>query len=629
MLVPTNRLTLIDAMRPPAGFELESAMAATFTLNLGALLAVPAAFVMAGLRDTEADDPGQTPVELIHALRSHAHKMTVFSEAGEIGLPPPSRAFAFLEGTVVPVTAPRGGIVHPKVWVLRYKASGDSSDGETQERLRVLIASRNMTFDQSWDTVLRLDETPDGRGAALHPVGELFKRLLGNAVGEVEKEHEDRVRLQHKNRVHSLAEALQAVRFELPAGVDDLRTYVFGLGEQPPPFPGNPERALIVSPFLTDDFFQRVHSAPVDTLVSGQEALDGLSQGVLDSIPNKWVFDDGSPFEHQGSEGGDTESDGYAPPTPSSADPGRPLVGVHAKVFAFETGDRARLFVGSANATGPAFEGNVEILVELRGSVSELGIDRLLDGDGDDPGLRDLFHPYRPRSGEPDDDEPDSSILDRMRCGIARQVFRGCVKETGETGQEWAVTYRSAEPLPAIDDVEIHCWPLTTPGNRRQVGTTEPLEARFETTLEALSGFLAFELTHDSGEQTSFAVPVPLVGVPECRNQVLLKALIGNAERFLRYLLALLYEGSDQIDLREVSTILDRSASDGNGSFSLAVLERLLGTMRRDPLKLAGLHPLIADLRSDDALPPGFAELWDAVHQVAIRGTTEQDARLS
>ena len=48
MLQPTNRLTLIDAMRPPAGFGLESAMAVTFTLDLRALLAAPAAFALTG-----------------------------------------------------------------------------------------------------------------------------------------------------------------------------------------------------------------------------------------------------------------------------------------------------------------------------------------------------------------------------------------------------------------------------------------------------------------------------------------------------------------------------------------------------------------------------------------------------
>ena len=95
MLQPTNRVTLIDAMRPPAGFHLDSAIAVTYTLNLSALLAAPAAFAIAGSGDTATDAEVQTPVELLHALRTNAHKLTVFSEAGEISLPPASRAFAF------------------------------------------------------------------------------------------------------------------------------------------------------------------------------------------------------------------------------------------------------------------------------------------------------------------------------------------------------------------------------------------------------------------------------------------------------------------------------------------------------------------------------------------------------
>jgi hypothetical protein len=616
MLTPTNRLTLIKAMRPPAGFALESAMAVTFTLNLQALLAAPAAFAIAGLRDAGDDAGGHTPVELIHALRSHAHKLTVFSEAGQIGLPPPSRAFAFLERSVVPVRAPRGGIVHPKVWVLRYQASGDTRDTDPAAQfLRVLISSRNLTFDQSWDTVLRLDEAPNSGGASLAQVGSLFTGLLRNTIADAEKEHGDRVR--------SLAEALQTARFELPTGVDDLVIHVVGFDSPSTPLPRDSHRSLIISPFLTDDFFNRIHTATVDALVSRQGAFDGLHQNTLDAIGEKYVFDDGSPFEHPEPDGGRTPADGNprpggpASPTPSPADPGRPLVGVHAKVFAFEQGDRAHLFVGSANATGPAFGSNVEILAELRGSVSRMGIDRLLDGDGDDPGLGVLFHAYHRGQGPDDGGGREDGVLDRMRRKIACLPMEGTVEPTGEGGEDWAVTYRCPESLPAATAIELHCWPLTTPGNRRKVGTDEPFQARFETSLEALSGFLAFELTHESGEQTRFAIPVPLLGVPEHREGTLLKVLIGNAERFLRYLLALLYEGSDQFDLRQVTRAVDGLGSGGNGPVTFAVLERLLRTMRRDPRKLAGLTPLIADLRADDALPPGFAELWDAIHQVA------------
>ena len=80
-----------------------------------------------------------------------------------------------------------------------------------------------------------------------------------------------------------------------------------------------------------------------------------------------------------------------------------------------------------------------------------------------------------------------------------------------------------------------------------------------------------------------------------------------DAERFLRYLLALLDEDTGQMDLRDaVESVSDNAAADGSGPLSLPVLEKLLRTMRRDPAKLKGLAPLVSDLAADDALPPGF-----------------------
>ena len=121
-------------------------------------------------------------------------------------------------------------------------------------------------------------------------------------------------------------------------------------------------------------------------------------------------------------------------------------------------------------------------------------------------------------------------------------------------------------------------------------------------------------------------VPVPLEGVPEHRDGHLLKSLIGNAERFLRYLLALLYEDSTRVDINNVMRSIDSDQPDGDNAVNrvnLAVLERLLRTMRRDPSRLLGLHPLVADLKGDEALPEGFGELWEAIHRV----TTEQADR--
>ena len=601
MLQPTNRLTLIDALRPPAGFGLESAMAVTFTLDLQALLAVPAAFALTGPDGIASDGSRHEPVELLHALRSHAGKLTVLCQAGEIALPPARRVFAFLERAVIPVVAPRGGIVHPKVWVLRYESADGPPGGPPAEpRLRVLVASRNVTFDASWDTVVRLDETTDENGASLAPVGELFDGLLGHAVGAIPRDH--------CTRVQSLSTALGAARFALPPGVEDLQAHVLGLAETPSPLPPTAERSLVIAPFVSDDFFTRVHPAAVDELVSTQEWLDHLERSTLERVKTPpYVFDDGSAPDFVAEEA-----------RSSPGDPGRPLAGLHAKVFAFEAEGRARLFVGSANATGAAFGGNVEILLELAGSKDVLGIDRLCAGTGDEPGLRDLFRTYRPTEPSPEPNGNGQGALDSARRAIARLRFEGSVEESGNG---WAVTYRSCEPLPAPGGTVIHCRPLASAGNRRRVAAGEPLEARFETTLEAISGFLAFELTREGEDdsRTGFVVPVPLDGVPEHRERFLLRALVGNAERFFRYLLALLTDDPGEMNLLDAVERFGKDPAGDNerGPPSLPVLEKLLRTMRRDPAKLAGLHPLVCDLADDEALPPGFAELWAMIYEVA------------
>ena len=411
-----------------------------------------------------------------------------------------------------------------------------------------------------------------------------------------------------------MAEALRTAQFALPEGIDDLDVHVLGFEGRVYPLPTTADRSLIISPFLTDDFFSRLGPRPLDELVSRQGWLDRLSKSTLKPISSVWVLDS-TLDDLITSDSGDTP-DGPKRPQHSPDDPGRPLAGLHAKVFAFEEDGRARLFVGSANATGPAFGSNLEILAELRGSIAELGIDRLCDGNGDEPGLRDLFRPYPGPKGPNGPNGCSCPDLARARRAIACLPIKGSVEESGEG---WAVTYTSAKPVPTVRDTEIHCRPLTTPENRRPITPGETFGERFETSLESMSGFLAFELKHDCGEETGFVVPVPLEGVPEHRDRHLLKLLIGNAERFLRYLLALLYEDSSGIEEGGLGN-LDTDRSGDSGVMRLPVLEQLLSTMRRDPAKLLALHPLVADLRTDNALPEGFAELWEAIHKVTVEG---------
>lgn len=591
MLQPTHRLTLIDAMRPPPGYRFDVAMAVTFTLDLRALLAAPAAFALAATEDGDPQDPHAEPIELLHAIRSHAGHLTVFSQAGEIALPPSRRVFAFLEGSVVPVTAPRGGVVHPKVWVLRYV----NDDNGEPIQLRVLSASRNLTFDTSWDTVLRLDSTPDGSGVHANPVAELFEALVQNAVGRVADSHQE--------RVAQVCTDLRDRRFALPAGVDDLRVHLLGLRRgAASPLPARADRSLVISPFVSDDFFSRIHPSPIDELVSRPESLDDLKPASLRSVGTAYAFDDGS------------APDLVPDESRAARDPAQPLRGVHAKVFAFEVGDRAHVFSGSANATGAAFSRNVEVLFELEGARGRLGIDRLCAGSDDELGLRALFHTYV--HSVPPTSDPVEVTLDGVRHAIAGTAIVGRVEASGA---DWAITYSSTGNVELADGVELFCWPLATTGNRRAAPSGQPLSVRFEVSLDAISGFLAFEAVHrDSSLVTQFVVPAALEGVPEHRDSYLLRSMIGSADRFLRYLLALLADDSTELDLQQtVDAVAGDGSVPGGAASSLPVLEAMLRSLRRDPAKLLAADPLISDLGDEDVLPPGFAELWQGLRTVA------------
>ncbi|MFZ6005776.1 MAG: phospholipase D family protein [Actinomycetota bacterium] len=599
MLQPTNRLTLIDAMRPPSDYRFDAAMAVTFTLDLRALLAAPAAFALAARHDTDTDDPQAEPIELLHAIRAHSSRITVFSQAGEIALPPSRRVFAFLERSVVPVTAPRGGLVHPKVWVLRYV----DPSGEEPPRFRALSATRNLTFDTSWDTVLRLDSDDGEAGTRVDAIADLFAALCTRSVGRIDPDH--------SARVAALCEDLRRVTFAIPEGVDDLRVHVLGLDQTAPPFPATSDRSLVISPFVSDDFFAQVHPAPISELVSRPESLDGLKASSLDSVETAYAFDDGSTPDPSGDE-----------EHLAAEDPGRPLRGVHAKVFVYETGSRAQLFCGSANATGAAFGRNVEILFELAGSTARLGIDRLCSGSDDELGLRALFQTYV-RSA-PEAADPGEASLDSLRHEISRMSITGVVEPSGD---EWAVTYETSSLVSTPPGVEAVCWPLAAPGNRRVVVPNQPLTARFEVSLETISGFLAFQLEHhDSGLLTQFVVPVELQGVPEHRNSHLLRSLIGNADRFLRYLLALLAEDAAGMDLLDAIEDVgrDEPGDKSTAPGGLPVLESMLRTLRRNPAKLMAVDPLISDLATDGALPPGFSSLWSNLRSVAVAAEGER-----
>src|SRR4051794_13480595 len=149
MLEPDGRALLLDALRPPDGYRLDYAVATTFTLHLDTALSVPLSFLSRRLADSG------DPIALMEAVRAAADRLDVFHQTGMMAMPPSrSPIFSFLEPVLHAVRRPKAGhLFHPKLWVLRYAAEDDASD----VRMRLVVPSRNLTADRSWDLCLQLD----------------------------------------------------------------------------------------------------------------------------------------------------------------------------------------------------------------------------------------------------------------------------------------------------------------------------------------------------------------------------------------------------------------------------------------------------------------------------------------
>lgn len=149
-LDPENRALYAEILRAPAGYDLDAAVATTYTLDFETALVVPAtlAFHAAENRQETLD----TPLALLEGLERLSERIAIFCEAGRIKAIPKgaNRLTALLEDTVTEVTAPRGGAFHPKLWLLRFTPIGDLG----QPRLKLALLSRNLTTDASWDLSL-------------------------------------------------------------------------------------------------------------------------------------------------------------------------------------------------------------------------------------------------------------------------------------------------------------------------------------------------------------------------------------------------------------------------------------------------------------------------------------------
>lgn len=599
MLGTEDRALLVDLLGAPGdGFRLERAVGTTFTLHLDALLRVPLAVV--GAEWTEGSDP----LGVLHALQSTVDRIDVFCQAGMIRVPPDGAGIlGFVEPVVHQVRRPRPGrLFHPKIWVLSFvRDSGE-------RRMRLLCGSRNLTNDRTWDAVVALEGPVSGRAHAVNrPLSELVASLP------------DRVPTgMPADRAAAIAEVAELVRrvdWERPDGVvsdDWLAFHVFGAGRRPTPDLSG-SRRLIISPFLSADGLDIVwpeHTGA--TIVSRTESFATLEPEVRDDLVDEWgarlfVLDDAA-----------------AVPDVDGAEAGRrwELVGLHAKVYLVERNRRVHIFVGSANATENGWSGNDELLVELVGSRSKLGIDRVLgERDG---ALSSVLLPFAGGDAEPTDDDGLRRQLEHALVGLAELHY--VADATQQPDSRWAETVRSLERVPPLPDGAVLSLRLLTARGERRIGSGSPVhEDWVGLDPEELSPFVALTLRAgplSSPTEVATIVVARLAGAPDDRLDRLLARQIGTPTDFLRFLLLLLSTDGDGFPACALTGAGASNSANPFGLASAGVLESLVMALADRPELLDDVDRLVSRLGATDAgrevLPDGWDEMWTQVRAARV-----------
>lgn len=608
MLDPKDRQLYIRALQPPSGYNLERSIATTYTLNLLTLLAVPLSF--AGFDLKTKDEILEGPISVLDALRRSVGKFHVFCQNGGIKVPGfVNPLFQYLEEIVIEVSSPQPeGIFHPKTWILRFK----KRDGKNV-LYRFLCLSRNITFDKSWDTVLTLEGQVRRRFYARNnPLADFIRILPKLAKRSLRK--------RLRNEITKIAEEIRHVDFKAPPGFEDFRFRPMGLPQYKKfPIKNEYRRIMVISPFLTDGLLQQLATKNKNSiLISRSEELDLLKSETLEMFNEKYVLDDVAGNEIETSIEISSEAT-----QKSQLDAESELSGLHAKLFLADAGWDSYLWIGSANATTAAFSDNVEFLVELKGKKSRVGIDKILKKKEGVTNFIDLLQEYIPPEKPLKENKIEKEIekiLERVQMQIANSNIRVQVSQSKsknhyhmELHWPWNLKFKGAE------DIKCSVWPISLKSNYgvRQNLSKPVSPINFsELSVEKITSFFAFKLELGKFNK-SFALNLPIRGIPENREQKILQSIVSNRENFLRYLWLLLYEGDYAFFTSSTGVKIGALFNPYRywlGGEEIPLFEELVRAYSRSPDKIKRIAKLIDDITKtedgDKILPQEFKQLW-------------------
>jgi hypothetical protein len=589
MIGVDQRSLLTDALTPPAGLQFEAGLATAYSLDLVTLLGVP--LHLAWLSPTRNEDhPVLDPLPALEAMRRVSGNLTVFCQRGGIHIPRlASPLLGLLESMVHEVTSRHQGVFHPKVWLLKF-----SNPDSGEVRVTLLVLSRNITDDHSWDISLQLNGRVGRKDlSGNRPIRDLFRHAASQSHKPLDSGRGE--------RMEQLLKEVMRCEWALPGNFEEVRFHLLGAARAPVQWLPRPDGGAwdelgVVSPFVTAgalDALARLARTPLFAISRAEEL-----QKVASRLPPNF----GYRVLREQAVSGDEEDDV----------PGRQR-GLHAKAYVGKRGWNTHLFVGSANATTAALLGglNTEFMAELIGRASKVGRpEDWLSGDG----LGDVLQNFEPLDEETAED-PVEAILEAVRKRVAAG---GLEVRCREEGGDWLLDLGSFERID-FSGAMVSAWPVSVPqGKRMSIPPGVDRVAIGPLVRQEVTSFVAFRVALD-GRETCFALDLPIDGMPADRDMEILRSVLRNRQAFIRYLLLLL--GDWQPFGGTEGAGKWAKGAFGSNADEPPVFELLARALAREPARLRHVQDVVDRIRAESVgdesvLPADFLKLWESFESV-------------
>lgn len=601
-----NRLDYGEQLMPPEGYELDAAIATSYSLDLNALLAIPVALCF---RNTLEGDLRGEKLALYEALSQLKGKLKVFYQQGQVHIPREfNRLFALLEPCLQPVVPPDQAFsaFHPKIWLLRYLKRADQRRRD-QVCYRLLVLSRNLTFDRSWDLAVSLDGNLGGGKGQSAPWQEFFSDLLQQSPDF--------------DKATTILDELPRIQWQVPEPFHELALLPGGptYGAPLEPVESSLDSLMVVSPFLRGHFggtnalqaLAREGSPEKRILCSRAEELDAIGVHALTG----W---DCYAINTNIVEG----EEGFAEPEAGSAGECQ-LQNLHAKLIVRETEADYRWYLGSANATTAALgDGakpprNQEFMARLDGTDERLSPQALLD----QWLAHNLFLPHEFSPVTETDDETLHIQLREITYALVSARWQLLAEPVGDGSYDIRLDH-DLDCSSLLAPLRVYVSLLASPGRAELAQslhwTRVPLEqlTRFvliEVEYPLVAG-LGGAVEQDQYERTRLLVTAELeiVGGDD-RPRALMQSLVNTPERLLQYVRLLLQTQPDKAQWLGMESV---QSLKGTGlaevlDFGEPLFEQLMLAASRHPQVIRRVDDLVRRLRETDIeLPPDFAEIW-------------------